>query len=91
MTAPEQREPEQPAPGADALPAIEPAVEREFEAIAVDSLDKENRTWTVKYLDGLRERLNNEQAAAQPDFVMISYIKREIATYQELLDRTDKN
>ena len=84
MTLPEQR---QPSDGAE--PFIPEGLHREVEAIDIDSLDKENRGWVVKYLDQLKERLNNEQAADQPDFVMISYLKREVATYQELIDRTD--
>jgi hypothetical protein len=66
------------------------ALERAIEAIDIDELDKENKGWVVKYLDQLKQRLANEQAADQPDFVMISYLKREVATYQELLDRTEK-
>lgn len=84
MTAPEQRQP-QPDPSAP----MPEGLQRELEAIDVDSLDKENRGWVTKYLEQLKERLNREQAAAQPDFVMISYLKREIETYQELLERTD--
>lgn len=53
----------------------------------VDELDKENLGWTKSYVNGLTERVAREQAADQPDFVMIAYLKREIATYQELLDR----
>lgn len=84
MTLPEQRQPKD-----EGTPAIPEGLKREVEAIDIDSLDKENRGWVSKYLEGLKERLANEQAAAQPDFVMISYIKREIETYQELLERTD--
>lgn len=87
MTQPEQLQPdERPAESATTQG---PAYEREIEAIDVDELDKDNLGWTTHYLNGLRERLANEQAAAQPDFVMISYLKREVATYQELLDRTE--
>jgi hypothetical protein len=84
MTAPEQ----QPQPTTQ--PAVPETVEPAIETIDIDELDKENKGWVVKYLDGLKERLANEQAADQPDFVMISYLKREVATYQELLERTDK-
>lgn len=69
-------------------PAVPEVFEREIEAIDVDELDKDNLGWTKSYLAGLRDRLATEQAAASPDFVMISYLKKEIATYQELLDRT---
>lgn len=81
MTQPDPQ-PQSPAP------AVPEQFEREVEAIDVDELDKENRGWTRTYVAGLRERLATEQAAASPDFVMISYLKKEIATYQELLDRT---
>jgi hypothetical protein len=84
MTLPEQ----QPDPALQ--PAMPEVLAREVEAIDVDSLDKENKGWVVKYLEGLKTRLTNEQAADQPDFVMISYLKREVATYQDLLDRTEK-
>lgn len=53
----------------------------------VDELDKENLGWTKNYVTSLTERVAREQAADQPDFVMIGYLKREVATYQELLDR----
>jgi hypothetical protein len=79
----------QPDPQPNSQPTPIPEVfEREIEAIDVDELDKENLGWTKSYVAGLRERLATEQAAASPDFVMISYLKKEIATYQELLDRT---
>jgi hypothetical protein len=84
MTAPEQ----QPQPSSPF--SVPEALERAIEAIDIDELDKENKGWVVKYLDQLKQRLANEQAADQPDFVMISYLKREVATYQELLDRTEK-
>lgn len=84
MTAPEQQP--QPNPELVVPEAVEPAIE----AIDIDELDKENKGWVVKYLDGLKARLADEQAADQPDFVMISYLKREVATYQELLDRTSQ-
>jgi hypothetical protein len=38
----------------------------------------------------MKTRLADEQGAPQPDFVMIAYIKREIETYQDLLDRNEK-
>ncbi|MDB5099459.1 MAG: hypothetical protein JWM80_3880 [Cyanobacteria bacterium RYN_339] len=76
-----------PQPGSPATP-VPAHFEREIEAIDVDELDKENLGWTKTYVAGLRDRLATEQAAASPDFVMISYLKKEIATYQELLDRT---
>ena len=86
MTLPEQ----QPDPvAAEALSTPE-ALSLPVEAIDIDSLDKENRGWVNKYLDQLRTRLATEQAADQPDFVMIAYLKREQATYQELIDRTGK-
>jgi hypothetical protein len=85
MTQPEQQQPED-LP----TPPVPDVLEREIEAIAIDELDKENRGWVVNYVNQLKERLTEEQSADQPDFVMISYLKREIATYQELLDRTDK-
>lgn len=79
---------------ASALPtdvAAEPAAEASLEVISdVDELDKDNLGWTKGYVSGLTERLAREQAADQPDFVMIAYLKREIATYQELLDRVAK-
>jgi hypothetical protein len=71
------------AEAAEAAPAIEVIAD-------VDSLDKDNLGWTKAYVAGLTERVAREQAAAQPDFVMIAYLKREIATYQELLDRVAK-
>lgn len=86
MTAPEQ----QPH---DALPAdiaMPEALTREIERIEVDDLDKENKGWVKSYLEQMKARLADEQAAPQPDFVMISYIKREIDTYQDLLDRNEK-
>lgn len=85
MTAPEQRQP-QPESGAP----MPEALGREVEAIDIDSLDKENKGWVVKYLEQLKGRLTDEQAVDAPDFVMISYLKREIATYEELIARTDK-
>ena len=79
---------------ASAIPtdvAPEAAAEAAPEVIAdVDELDKDNLGWTKGYVSGLTERLAREQAADQPDFVMIAYLKREIATYQELLDRVAK-
>jgi hypothetical protein len=87
MTQPEPIQPNDLPVDTAALPDV---LDRVHEVIEVDELDKDNRTWTLTYVSGLRERLTNEQAAAAPDFVMISYLKREIATYQELLDRTDK-
>lgn len=76
------------SPASASPPIVQSAAfEREIVAIDVASLDKENREWTVKYLDGSRMRLAREQEADRPDFVMISYLKREIATYQELLER----
>ena len=68
------------APAADVAP--EPIVIDD-----VDELDKENLGWTKGYVSGLADRIAREQAADQPDFVMIAYLKRELATYQELLDR----
>lgn len=53
----------------------------------VDELDKDNLGWTKNYVAGLTERLGREQAADAPDFVMIGYLKNELATYQELLER----
>lgn len=85
MTQPEHLQPD-PAP--EPAPEGETA-EREFEAIALDELDKENRGWAKSYVATMRERLATEQAAPQPDFVMIAYIKKEIAAYQDLLDRTE--
>jgi hypothetical protein len=87
MTLPDQPQPGQ-GPADDAL-LVPDLLAREVEVIAIDSLDKENRGWTVKYVDGLRQRLADEQAADQPDLVMISYLKRELATYDELLGRTE--
>lgn len=81
---------------ASTLPAAEapeaPGVaEAAIEVIAdVEELDKDNLGWTKGYVTGLTERLAREQAADQPDFVMIAYLKREVATYQELLDRVGK-
>lgn len=79
---------------ASALPtdlAAETAAEAPLEVIAdVEELDKDNLGWTKGYVAGLTERLAREQGADQPDFVMIGYLKREIATYQELLDRVAK-
>ncbi|MNT71063.1 hypothetical protein D3C72_2095100 [compost metagenome] len=87
MTLPEQ----QPDPVQNAAETAAPeAFVREVERIDIDELDKDNKGWVVKYLDQLKTRLTNEQAADQPDFVMISYLKNEVATYQELLDRTEK-
>ncbi|HEY9720492.1 MAG TPA: hypothetical protein V6D47_00650 [Oscillatoriaceae cyanobacterium] len=83
MTQPEPQQPENAPQGA-------PLPEREFEAIALDGLDKENRAWSQQYVTQLRDRLTEEQAAEVPDLVMIAYLKREIATWQDLLDRTDK-
>lgn len=68
-------------------PAVDPGV-RVIDD--VDELDKDNLGWTKGYVAGLTERLAREQAADQPDFVMIAYLKNEVATYQELLDRTAK-
>lgn len=81
---------------ASALPAPEApeaaiASEPGLETLAdVDALDKDNLGWTKSYVAGLTERLARQQAADQPDFVMIAYLKREIATYQELLDRVTR-
>jgi hypothetical protein len=86
MTQPEPLKPVE-IPADVAMPE---GLEKVHEVIEVDELDKDNRTWTVTYVAGLKERLATEQAAAGPDFVMISYLKREIATYQDLLDRTEK-
>lgn len=83
MTQPEPQQPDTPSPGA-ALP------ERAFEPIDLDGLDKENRGWALHYVAQLRDRLTEEQAAEMPDLVMIAYLKREIATWQDLLDRTEK-
>lgn len=83
MTSPEH----QPLP--QAQPSLPEALGREVEAIDVDELDKQNEGWTKQYLAQLQERLADEQAAAAPDLVMIAYLKREVATYQELLTRTD--
>lgn len=83
--------PLQPDPlGPDALP-LEGAVarERKIEKIDLDELDKDNLGWTRTYITTLTERLQTEQAAASPDFVMISYLKRELATYQELMTRVE--
>lgn len=90
MTLPEQQPDPNAAPLAPEAAASDALFARGAEAIDIDELDKENKGWVVKYLDGLKTRLTNEQAADQPDFVMISYLKREVATYQELLDRTEK-
>lgn len=70
-----------------ATPAMEPVA---LVVDDVDELDKDNLGWTKGYVSGLTERLAREQAADQPDFVMIAYLKGEIATWQELLDRTGK-
>jgi hypothetical protein len=70
----------------DLAPAVEAAAESVVIA-DVDELDKDNLGWTKGYVRGLTERVAREQAVDQPDFVMIGYLKREIATYQELLDR----
>lgn len=70
-----------------AMPAVEPVA---LVVDDVDELDKDNLGWTKGYVGGLTERLAREQAADQPDFVMIAYLKGEIATWQELLDRTGK-
>ena len=83
MTQPEPQQPDSTAGGAS-LP------ERAFEPIALEGLDKENRAWSQQYVTQLRDRLAEEQAAEMPDLVMIAYLKREIATWQDLLDRTDK-
>lgn len=86
MTAPEQQ-PHDPMPADVAVPE---GLQRAFETIEIDDLDKENKGWVKTYLEQMKTRLADEQAAAQPDFVMISYIKREIETYQDLLDRNEK-
>jgi hypothetical protein len=75
----------------NAGPSTAPTYERAVETIEVDELDKENLGWTRGYVNGLKDRLAAEQAAETPDFVMISYIKNEIAAYQDLLDRTAKS
>ena len=56
--------------------------------IDIDELDKENRGWTVNYVAGIKERLAAEEAAEAPDAAMIAYLKQEVATYEELLERT---
>jgi hypothetical protein len=86
MTLPE----ELPDPSLQSAEAAHADRFRPVEAIDADSLDKENKGWVMKYLDQLKTRIASEQAADQPDFVMISYLKRELATYQELVDRTEK-
>ncbi len=76
-----------PAPATPEAVLAEPAIV----AIAdVEELDKDNLGWTKSYVASLTERLAREQAAPQPDFVMIAYVKHEIATYQELLDRVTR-
>jgi hypothetical protein len=67
------------------IPVAEPGFAPE--PIDIDALDKDNRGWVSTYLGKLRERLVDEQAAAQPDFVMVSYLKRELSTYNELIER----
>ena len=86
MTAPDQQ-PEFSIPSDVAIPE---GLQREIERIEIDDLDKENKGWVKTYLEQMKTRLADEQAAPQPDFVMISYIKREIETYQDLFDRNDK-
>lgn len=71
-------------------PQPEETTAREFEAIEIDDLDKENKGWVKSYLETMKTRLADEQGAEVPDFVMIAYIKREIDTYQDLLDRNEK-
>ena len=86
MTLPESQSApeEEPTPGAAPEP-LAPALEQ----IDVDTLDKENQGWVKRYLEQLQVRLAEEQGADAPDLVMVGYLKREIATYQELLTRTD--
>lgn len=96
MTLPEQQPDANAQPLAPESAAFEPLgaaaalFARGASAIDIDELDKENKGWVVKYLDGLKLRLATEQGADQPDFVMIAYLLREQATYQELLERTEK-
>ena len=90
MTLPEQQPEFDPTPLASEAAAPESLFSRGVEAIEIDDLDKENKGWVVKYLDGLRARLDVEQAADQPDFVMIAYLKGEVTTYQALLERNEK-
>ena len=88
MTLPESQSApdEEPTPtGAAPLEGLAP----ELETIDVDTLDKENQGWVKRYLEQLQVRLAEEQGADAPDLVMVGYLKREIATYQELLARTD--
>lgn len=80
----------QPQPQPQNDPAVPEGLQRDFERIEIDDLDKENKGWARTYLEQMKARLADEQAAPQPDFVMISYIKREIETYQDLLDRNEK-
>lgn len=87
MTLPESQSApdEEPAPAPVAPDSLAPELER----IDVDELDKENEGWVKRYLEQLQARLAEEQGADAPDLVMVGYLKREIATYQELLARTD--
>ena len=73
-----------PSDAAEAAHAAEPAL---LVMADVEELDRDNLGWTKRYVAGLTERLAREQAADRPDFVMIAYLKGEIGTYQELLDR----
>lgn len=59
------------------------------ERIAVDSLDKDNRTWAKAYVARLEARLEEERGHAPADAAMIAYLEAEIATYTELLERAD--
>lgn len=58
-----------------------------FDPIPCDDLDKENRSWTEKYVEQTRAKLEAERADTQADPRWIKYLEREVASYQELLDR----
>jgi hypothetical protein len=51
------------------------------------SLDKDNRKWAENYVATLRERLQREESQEVPDPVWHNYLRHEIASYEDLLNR----
>lgn len=70
-----------------AVELASPTVEAPFEPIECDYLDGENIGWAKRYIADCQGRL---EAADQDDPRFASYLRAEIAAWQELLQRFGK-